>query len=100
MINEIFAGHDPVTPIPLMSPAQLDNELERIHRNMGGNSIIGPKINLDLEYDRGFKAGLETVYHILKLAITTTEKLWLAGYDKGYAAGRDGEAKVNLTNRR
>ena len=64
MINEIFIGKwtSPVTPIPCMTPAQLDNELERIHKNMGGNSIIGPKVDPDREFDRGFEAGFDAAY--------------------------------------
>ena len=35
MINEIFVSHwAPVVPIPCMTQAQLDNELERIFENM------------------------------------------------------------------
>ena len=89
MINEIFVSRwDPVVPIPCMTPDQLDNELGRIHTNLcKGQSIAGPKIDPDREFDRGFKVALEIVYHLLQTAIKTTEKLWLDGYDKGYVDG-------------
>ena len=98
MINEIFVSRwAPVVPIPCMTPDQLDNELERIHTNLcKGQSIAGPKIDPDREFDRGFTHGMNVVSDFLQLAINTTEALWLDGYDKGYKAGRDGEAKRNF----
>ncbi|KKL58020.1 hypothetical protein LCGC14_2229540 [marine sediment metagenome] len=110
MINEIFVSHwAPVVPIPCMTQAQLDNELERIFENMtsrvmgnynepgGSGSTIGRfKRNVNQEFDRGFTHGMNVVSDLLQLAINTTEALWLDGYDKGYKAGRDGEAKRNF----
>ena len=92
MINEIFISRwDPVVPIPCMSPAQLDNELERIHTNLcKGQSIAGPKIDPDREFDRGFDAGVKSdMYAVLP----ENEKFWLQGYEKGYTAGRDAAEK-------
>ncbi|KKK96229.1 hypothetical protein LCGC14_2664830, partial [marine sediment metagenome] len=64
MINEIFISKwtSPVVPIPCMSPAQLDNELERIYSRMTSKyrqTSLGPKIDPDREFDRGFEAALE-----------------------------------------
>ena len=75
MIDEIFAGLDPVIPLPLMTPAQKDNELERIFEGMESHrgfcklcdtevEVLNVheqgkfKRTLDTEFDRGFKAGL------------------------------------------
>ena len=76
MLNEIFAGHDPVIPLSLMTPAQKDNELERIFEGMEPHRGFCKKCDaevevlkvpqweqakfkrsLDTEFDRGFAAG-------------------------------------------
>jgi len=64
MINEIFISKwtSPVVPIPCMTPAQLDNELERIHRAMTMSSVTGSKIDPDREFDRGFEAGYDAAW--------------------------------------
>ena len=101
MINEIFISKwAPVVPLPLMSPAQKDNELERIFERMqsrvmgnynepgGSGSTIGRfKRDPDREFDRGFEVGVETE------VLTEYESVWLEGYEQGYAHGRDGEAR-------
>ena len=91
MINEIFISKwDPVVRIPCMTPAQLDNELERICSRMSnkpGHVSLGPKIDPDREFDRGFEAGLETE------VLTEYENGWYAGYESGYTKGRDAETR-------
>ena len=87
MINEIFISKwtSPVVPIPCMSPAQLDNELERIYSRMTSKyrqTSLGPKIDPDREFDRGFKT-----------ASRAYTAHWLAGYEMGYKNGRDAEAR-------
>ena len=83
MINEIFISKwDPVVPLSLMTQAQKDNELERIHASMGG-SCTGPKIDPDREFDRGFKDGIALSYSFVANARDCIEGIWLDGYDKG-----------------
>ena len=101
MIHEIFAGHDPVIPFPLMSLTQLDNELERLFESMEPhkgycedcktevNVIEDPihrryKRSIDTEFDRGAKYGLERA---------SLGDGWYAGYEEGYKNGRDAEAR-------
>ncbi len=75
MINEIFISDwDPVVPLPLMTQAQKDNELERIFESMcvremgnysepgGAGSTIGRfKRDPDREFDRGFAKALDLI---------------------------------------
>lgn len=77
MINEIFVSRwDPVTPLPLMTAAQKDNELERI---LAGFSR-GEELDQAFEegrlegYDEGYDNGAEE------------------GYKDGYIDGRTGKA--------
>lgn len=72
MINEIFVSDwSPVTPLPLMTPEQKDNELERIYEGFlndiprwhlksvgsGGDVSRRRKRILSLEFGRGFRNG-------------------------------------------
>ena len=101
MINEIFAGRDPVIPLPLMTQAQKDNELERIFEDMHVRkgfcedcqievSIIEDPIHrrykrsLATEFDRGYKFVIERA---------SLDSGWFIGYEEGYKNGRDAEAR-------
>ena len=80
MIHEIFAGHDPIIPLPLMTPAQKDNELERIFEGM--------------EPHRGFCKLCDTEVEVLNVHEQGKFKRSLAtefdrGFEAGYAAGSD-----------
>ncbi|KKK83754.1 hypothetical protein LCGC14_2790220 [marine sediment metagenome] len=66
MINEIFISKwDPVVPIPCMTPAQLDNELERI--------LAGFRHGEEL--DRALEQGRDEGYE--------------DGFNDGYTQGHD-----------
>ena len=99
MINEIFISKwtSPVVPIPCMTPAQLDNELERIFERLTPrveadgfrDNTLRFKRDPDREFDRGFEAGVKSDLYAV---MPNNEKFWEQGYETGYAAGRDAEA--------
>ena len=76
MIDEIFAGHDPVIPLPLMTPAQKDNELEHIFEGM--------------ESHRGFCKLCDTEVEVLNVPQHEQRKFkrtLATEFDRGFAAG-------------
>ena len=103
MIKEIFVSDwDPVVPLPLMTAAQKDNELERIFELISTpDKERLKKRHIDQEFDRGFEAGVQSDNFSV---MPENEKFWdqgfskgyEVGYDDGYAHGRDGEARFQF----